>query len=87
VGFNLADLWSVQNAIAAVLSISQLTVYWLAGNKNRAGWVLGIAGAGPWVAVMVMSELWGLLPLVVGLQVIYIRNLVKWSREANESTQ
>lgn len=86
-GFDFNDLWSLKNVLAIVLSVMQLTAYWLAGNKNKAGWWLGIAGAVPWVFVMVMSELWGLLPLVVGLQVIYVRNLIKWSREDTEQKE
>lgn len=79
-GLNLEDLASWPNLIAAILSINQLAVQWLAGNKRRAAWWLGLAGAAPWLTVMITSGLYGLLPLVIGLQIIYLRNLIKWTR-------
>jgi uncharacterized membrane protein len=83
-GFDLeAGVWV--NSIAAILSVNQLVAYWLAGNKHQGAWWLGIAGGGPWLAFMILSGIWGMLPLVVGLQVIYIRNLVRWRREAREA--
>jgi len=85
-GFDFHNLFSLPNAAAALLSVMQLTAYWLAGNKDRRGWWLGIAGAVPWCFVMVTSELYGLLPLVIGLQVIYVRNIVKWSREVPDES-
>lgn len=75
-----AGLWP--NLVAAVLSVNQLVAYWLAGNKHEAAWWLGIAGGLPWLAFMLLSGIWGMLPLVVGLQVIYVRNLIRWRREA-----
>lgn len=71
----------LRQGIAILLSANQLVAYWLAGNKNNLGWFLGVLGGIPWIAFIVVWDVWGLAPLVVGLQVIYIRNLVKWWRE------
>lgn len=75
-----AGLWP--NLVAILLSCNQLVAYWLAGNKHQAAWWLGLAGGLPWLAFMILSGIWGMLPLVVGLQVIYVRNLIRWRREA-----
>ena len=83
-GFNFDDALSWQNLVALVLSTMQLTAYWLVGNKNKAGWWLGIAGAVPWV-VMYAWDAWGLIVLVVGLQVVYVRGLLKWTREERKA--
>lgn len=85
-GFNFDNVLSWQNLVALILSVMQLTAYWLVGNKNKAGWWLGIAGAIPWLVVMFAWDAWGLVVLVIGLQVVYIRGLVKWTREERETT-
>lgn len=72
----------LKQSIAIVLSANQLVAYWLAGNKNNLGWLLGVLGGIPWIAFILIWDVWGLAPLVVGLQIIYIRNLVRWWREA-----
>lgn len=71
----------VKQSIAILLSLNQLVAYWLAGNKNNLGWLLGVLGGIPWFAFILIWDVWGLAPLVIGLQVIYIRNLYKWWRE------
>lgn len=73
----------LKQGIAFLLSANQLVAYWLAGNKNNLGWLLGVLGGIPWIAFIVIWDVWGLAPLVVGLQIIYIRNLMKWWREAH----
>lgn len=84
-GFDFDNVLSWQNLVALILSIMQLTAYWLVGNKNKAGWWLGIAGAVPWLIVMFAWDAWGLVVLVVGLQVTYVRNLLKWNRAEKEA--
>lgn len=74
----------LSNALALVLSVNQLIAYWLVGNKRQLGWWMGLGGGLPWLAFMIFSGIWGMLPLVAGLQVIYIRNLLKWRRDARE---
>ncbi|NUQ90052.1 MULTISPECIES: hypothetical protein [Glycomyces] len=75
----------VRQAVAILLSANQLIAYWLAGNKNNLGWLLGVLGGIPWIAFIVVWDVWGLAPLVIGLQVIYIRNLVRWWRESHSA--
>ena len=73
----------VRQAVAILLSANQLIAYWLAGNKNNLGWLLGVLGGVPWVAFIVVWDVWGLAPLVIGLQIIYVRNLMRWWRESH----
>lgn len=75
----------VRQAVAILLSANQLIAYWLAGNKNNLGWLLGVLGSVPWAVFIIVWDVWGLAPLVVGLQVIYIRNLMRWWRESHSA--
>lgn len=86
-GFDFADLLSWQNLVALLLSTIQIACYTMAGNLNRWGWIVGLTGAVPWCIVMLTWNAWGLLPLVVFLQVIYVRNFVKWTRARKEEKQ
>jgi hypothetical protein len=54
-------------------------------SKNNLGWLLGVLGGIPWIAFIVVWDVWGLAPLVIGLQVIYIRNLMRWWRESHSA--
>lgn len=83
-GFDFDDLLSWQNLVALLLSGIQIACYVMAGNMNRWGWIVGLTGAIPWCVVMIAWQAWGLLPLVVFLQAIYVRNFVKWSKSAKE---
>jgi Flp pilus assembly protein TadB len=75
----------VRQAVAILLSANQLIAYWLAGNKNNLGWLLGVLGGVPWAVFIIVWDVWGLAPLVVGLQIIYIRNLMRWWRESRSA--
>jgi hypothetical protein len=65
------------------LATSGMTIWgmWLAGNKDRRAWIVGLANQALWLALIVVFETWGLLPLTAALLVTYTRNLVKWRRE------
>jgi hypothetical protein len=65
-----------------LMSAVTLTAMYLAGNKNPIAWVLGVANQCLWLLFIVHTEAWGLLPMLVGIVAIYIRNLLKWKREA-----
>lgn len=83
-GFDFADLLSWQNLVALLLSTIQIACYTMVGNLNRWGWIVGLTGAVPWCVVMLAWNAWGLLPLVLFLQVIYVRNFVKWTKARKE---
>lgn len=70
----------IRQLIPLVLSVNTLALMWLVGNKRVLGWVLGLGGQVVWFAFIVVFEAWGLLPLAIGLTVVYARNLVRWRR-------
>lgn len=61
-----------------ILSANTLYVMFLAGNKRKGAWLLGLLGQALWLLWIVLAEAWGLLPMNIGLWVIYFRNHIKW---------
>lgn len=63
------------------LTASALTIAstWFYGNKTKTGPILGLVGQVPWLTIMVMGDLWGLLPVNAMMFVIHVRNLRKMS--------
>lgn len=74
----------IRQLLPLATSALTLAAMWLLGNKDRRGWIVGLANQGLWLAFIVMFEAWGLLPLCGALIVMYSRNLYRWSREALE---
>lgn len=70
-----------------LLSANTLTLTYLVGNKSNAGWLLGVIGQAMWFLFIITWQVWGLLPLAIGLTILYARNLVKWHREKNEEVK
>lgn len=65
--------------LASALTIAGQFQY---GNKRLWGPVLGMAAQVPWWLIMVLYDLWGLLPVNAAMLAIHIRNFIKWRREA-----
>lgn len=61
-----------------VLSVFTLWMMWLAGNKSRLAWKVGLGNQALWLLWIVESRTWGLLPLTACLTFMYARNLFKW---------
>jgi hypothetical protein len=70
-----------------MLSANTLALTYLVGNKSNAGWLLWVIGQAMWFLFIVTWQVWGLLPLAIGLTILYARNLVKWHREKNEEAK
>ena len=60
--------------------LSAITLYMnvLAGNRARHAWAIGLVGQAGWLAWIVASATWGLLPMNIGLWWVYGRNHLKW---------
>lgn len=60
--------------------LSAITLYnmFLAGNKSKHTWIVGLFNQLLWLIWIVVSANWGLLPMNIGLWVIYTRNHLKW---------
>lgn len=71
--------------IAVQLAASALTIVssWSYGNKTLRGPIFGLISQVPWWSIMVMGNLWGLLPVNLMMVCTHTRNLYKWWKEAN----
>jgi len=60
--------------------MSGITIYtmWLAGDKKKLAWVLGLVNQCFWLFFIYQKQAWGLLPMTISLCIIYTRNLMKW---------
>lgn len=62
-----------------LLSANTLYVMFLAGNKRKGAWLLGLIGQALWLLWIILVGALGLLPMNIGLWIIYGRNHLKWS--------
>lgn len=62
--------------------LSVITIYMtvLAGNKARHAWAVGLVNQALWLAWIVASAAWGLLPMNIALWVVYARNHLVWRK-------
>lgn len=60
------------------LSANTLYFTFLAGNKKRGAWLLALIGQLFWLIWIIASKSWGLLPMNIGMWVMYGRNYIKW---------
>lgn len=68
-----------------LLSAIALWMTYLQGNMNKAAWVIGLVGQLGWFVLTFVSGLYGLLPLNIGLTILYARNYLTWKdKERNE---
>lgn len=52
---------------------------WLAGNKSRAGWWVGLATEGLWLAYAFLTNQLGFVLGAVAYGVVCVRNLIRWT--------
>lgn len=71
----------LKQLIPLVLSVNTLALTWLVGDRRTLGWVLGVGGQALWFVFIFTWQVWGLLPLAIGLTIVYGRNLIRWRRE------
>ena len=72
------------NEFSYLLSIISLVTLWLIGNKNKAGFILGLLNQILWIWYALMLKQYGLLVGVIAYAVIYIRNLIKWNKDEKD---
>lgn len=67
--------------------LSAITIYMtiLAGNKSRHAWLIGLGNQALWLAFIIATGTWGLLPMNVVLWAVYGRNHMKWNRKEEGS--
>lgn len=64
-----------------LMSAMTLLTMWLAGNKDRRAWFVGLTNQLFWVYFIHDKEAYGLLPMTLILTYIYTRNLYKWDNK------
>lgn len=73
-----------QWAIVAMPWFMSAVTLWqtlLAGNKHPNAWLIGLFNQLLWLVWIVLSKNWGLLPMNIGMWVLFYRNHVKWTKE------
>jgi hypothetical protein len=63
---------------ASLLTIGSTLAY---GDKRLAGPLLGLASQIPWWTIMLVDDLWGLLPVNAVMLWLHTRNFLKWRNE------
>lgn len=62
--------------------LSALTVWsmYMAGDRSRTAWVIGIVNQALWLLWIVVTGTWGLLLATIVLTAVFVRNLINWSK-------
>lgn len=63
------------------VSASTIATVELIARKRVEGWWMGTASQALWVALIVVTEQWGLLPVTLVLLWRYMAGLFRWARE------
>jgi hypothetical protein len=73
---------TVEEFLPWVLSSLTIATHWLAGNKWKYTYRLGLFNQALWLLWVYLTEYWGLLPLNLMLTFIYFRNDRLWTKKA-----
>jgi len=62
--------------------LSAITIYtmFLAGDRDKNTWLVGLANQALWLTWIIASASWGLMPMNIALWIVYARNHLKWQR-------
>lgn len=71
-----------QDILPWVTSAMTLWAVWLAGHNLRLSWKVSLANQSLWLAFIVASGAWGLLPLTVSLAAMFARHLSRPPKSA-----
>lgn len=74
----MSAVWSYTLAPFGLLGL------WMAGRRNKWGWLLGVATQGLWLAYAVSTRQWGFIPGSLAYGFIYVKNFLNWNKEENE---
>lgn len=66
-----------------IMSALTIFVMWQAGNKSVWAWRVSLVNQFVWLAWIVSTRTWGLLPLNLAMFVTSTRNLLLWSQKEN----
>lgn len=71
-------IWYIQEFLPWVLSTITLWMTFVAGNKHPNTWAIGLVNQLLWLIWIISIQKWGLLPMNIGLWILYYRNHLKW---------
>jgi hypothetical protein len=71
-------IWAVQELLPWLMSAITLWMTFLAGNKHPNAWAIGLVNQLLWLVWIISVEKWGLLPMNIGMWILYYRNHMKW---------
>lgn len=69
---------TIQAVLPWVMSIATIATMYLAGEKKRVAWVLGLFNQVMWFSFIATTKQLGLIPMSAAITVVYARNLWKW---------
>ena len=69
---------AVKDYLPWLMSAITIWMTLLAGNKHRFAWAVGLANQMLWLLWILVTASWGLLPMNIGLWLLYLRNHWKW---------
>ena len=64
-----------------VLSAISLWMTLMAGNKHPKAWLIGLGGQVLWATWIYCSQTWGMVPMCIGITIMYLRNHFKWNQK------
>jgi len=67
--------------LQVVISVSTIAAMWLLGQKSRRGWFVHLSNQVLWLAFIILTQSWGLLPLNAAMWVVSYRGWRKWNPE------
>lgn len=70
---------AASKALPWVMSALTIWTMYLAGNKARLAWQIGLGNQALWAIFIVTTHQWGLAPMCAAITFVYARNLLKWS--------
>lgn len=75
------ELFTLAFTLQLIASAGAIASSWAYGNKSLKGPMIGLATQVPWWAIMIQSDLWGLIPTNVFMTIIHARNFHKWWKD------
>ncbi len=74
----MTPLFFVHDVLPWIMSAITLYMTFLQGRKRWGAWVVGLINQLLWLTFIITTQTWGLMPLNIGLWILYWRNLFKW---------
>lgn len=70
----------IETYLPYLLSIITVYMFFLAGNKRKHTWIIGLINQFLWLIWILKIEAYGLVPMNIVLWVMYFRNHIKWNK-------